>query len=239
MSVVISYTSSNVAIIITDTRISFGKNQEYGYSDDNEKLYDLKYMGWSAGTGLAEFLDPFKSRLSMLRITNTDEIVDIYTKTIEEAMIKYPELCEDIKTSNVIFSWIGYPDKNIYPCCNTGLMSMKHFGTNIAKADYEKFCILFPYEYDLDSSIKKDFEKKYSYKYSFDGDLNEVIRIMLNMFEEISNNAMSVSNICDIGIIFKDAENIIKLRIKDDVNELLLSIENCDLSSKIISYENW
>lgn len=37
MSVVINYLSKYVAIIAADTRINFGRNAEFGYSDDNIK----------------------------------------------------------------------------------------------------------------------------------------------------------------------------------------------------------
>jgi hypothetical protein len=38
MSVVITYMSDSISIIATDTRVSYGKNANWGVSDNNEKL---------------------------------------------------------------------------------------------------------------------------------------------------------------------------------------------------------
>ena len=84
MSVVISYVSENIAIIATDTRVSYGENREFGYSDNEQKLINLSFMGWAAGTGLTQFLDPFKEKLSNSRVTHTTQIEEIFLETIKE-----------------------------------------------------------------------------------------------------------------------------------------------------------
>lgn len=55
LTVNIGYASKCLSIIVTDRRINYGKNQEFGYSDNNNKLVNLKDMGWATGAGLASF----------------------------------------------------------------------------------------------------------------------------------------------------------------------------------------
>ena len=131
MTVAINYLSENLAITATDTRISLGKNQEYGYSDDNEKLFNLSYMGWCAGTGLTQFLDPFKSRLSKAKIYHTDEITKIFKEVIAETNEKYPSFTDFINESATVFSWIGVPNGYSYKCCRLGVLQKNQFGTEV------------------------------------------------------------------------------------------------------------
>ncbi|MEH7180298.1 hypothetical protein [Neobacillus vireti] len=45
MSVVIGYVSDYFSMVMTDTRITYGKNAEKGWEDHHEKLVSLPPMG--------------------------------------------------------------------------------------------------------------------------------------------------------------------------------------------------
>lgn len=62
MSVVINYTCDYFSLIATDTRITYknNTNEVLHWEDGREKLINLPNIGWTAGVGLAHFLDKFK-----------------------------------------------------------------------------------------------------------------------------------------------------------------------------------
>ena len=105
MSIVINYVSKYMAIIATDTRISYGGNAEYGFSDDNMKLVELPNMGWCSGAGYHDFLELFKSNLAQSTLHNPNEIEVLFNNSIEVAIDKSILIFEeDIKASAVTFS---------------------------------------------------------------------------------------------------------------------------------------
>jgi hypothetical protein len=52
MSVVIGYVSDYSSIIMTDTRITYGKEAEMGWNDHYGKLVSIPNMGWATGVGV-------------------------------------------------------------------------------------------------------------------------------------------------------------------------------------------
>ncbi len=221
MSVVISYVSENIAIIATDTRVSYGENREFGYSDNEQKLINLSFMGWAAGTGLTQFLDPFKEKLSNSRVTHTTQIEEIFLETIKETNEKYPYFKTYIEESVAIFSWIGLRNNSDKKSCRLGIVSMKNFGARLAYIQDNYFYILYPSEYGKNQSLIDDMLKNHNLIYEYKGNVRELLSKIFKIFKHISDNTNDVSKICDVGVCVINNNNVCKFNIKDNIDELV------------------
>lgn len=114
MTTVISLSNEYCSIIITDNRENYGCLGELGYEDGRTKLINIPDMGWVCGAGLADFLDLLKDTLSKSKITTTDDIESVYKKVISEYKNNNNDFEEDIKSSVMIASWIGFDGEDIF-----------------------------------------------------------------------------------------------------------------------------
>lgn len=64
MSGVIGYVTDQFTILITNTRITFERNAEFGWDDDNKKLVSIPNLGWATGVGVFDFISRFYDKLT-------------------------------------------------------------------------------------------------------------------------------------------------------------------------------
>jgi hypothetical protein len=83
MSVVIGYVSDYFSIVMTDTRITYGKDAEMGWNDNVEKLVSIPNMGWATGVGVFDFIHNFNRKLAKLNNTTVRIIEELFEKTLE------------------------------------------------------------------------------------------------------------------------------------------------------------
>ena len=219
MSVVINYVSKYMALIATDTRITWGKYGEFGYTDGNEKLIDLQNMGWAAGAGLSSFLDLFKNKLSEEDITDTDRIKDIFEEIYNEEVCQYPELQNEIRQSVASASWLGMTNNDIF--LRVGIFS-KNIDDTIGFLLNDRFYLFYPRNYLDDLVLIKNFEENndldFTYDYMNPSSFQQLIQKVFIMFKQISETSDGVSNNCDIGIIYLSREGVQKLKASFNIS---------------------
>lgn len=239
MTVNIGYVSKYLSIIVTDRRINYGENQEFGYSDNNNKLINLKDMGWATGAGLANFLDDFKEKLSESEVKNSDDVIALFHDVVEKAKQDEPDFAEHIDKSVGMISWFSALEDLSDFFFRVGLLSNSDFGRNIALLNNEELQIVYPTEYLDDIAKVRELEKRYDMKIKFDGDLNKIFSRIFTIFSEISKESNFVSSICDVGLHFLNSEGFFKVRFSGEVEELLNDLysgkieERYELVSKI------
>ncbi|WP_316569612.1 hypothetical protein [Neobacillus sp. YIM B06451] len=238
MSVVINYVSEFISIIATDTRISWGKNAEYGYDDDNEKLVDLPQMGWTSGVGLGWFLDTFKENLAAEEISNPAQIEEIYSQAIMETMESRPGFEEEINKSALAASWIGLSEERDKVFCRIGLLNKELFGEVIKLLPFNQLFVLYPWEYLENPERANEFEGRYSFYHEFDGDIIAILKKICSMFDELSETK-SVSKICDIGVQFIAPDGIYKIRIREDIQLIIDELNKDIIPGKFTKHVNF
>lgn len=228
MTVIINYSSSYFSIILADRRTNFGEHQEYGYDDNKSKLIDLENMGWASGTGLSVFLEEFKARLSKGNFNQVEEMYEVFSQSVQDCKIKFPEWSHHIEESCATASWIGISEdlKNIL--FRIGLFSLEQKGYPV-RLFSNKLVILYPPEYLSNIDKQSELEKRRKIAPELEENLDEVIKMMFLTFVEISNSSKHVSSLCDMGIQILDKYNILKLRISGEVEDLLDAIEKNEL----------
>jgi hypothetical protein len=237
MSVVINYVSKYIAIIASDTRINYGRNAEFGYSDDNIKLVNLPNMGWCSGVGYHDFLELFKNKLAQFELSDPREIETIFNESIEQAIVDSMLLhIEDINSSAVSFSWVSTTPEDIF--CRIGLMSKQYFDNNLMLMNEGEFHIFYPGEYLDNLNIVSQFKETFNLQFQLAHDdpdlLSKLINRTLSMYNYISNQAQTVSRTCHIGILLLSQQGIDKFRSIVDVD--LLEAQGGNVSLEQISH---
>ncbi|MEK5390197.1 hypothetical protein NSQ59_07405 [Margalitia sp. FSL K6-0131] len=230
MTTVISLSNEYCSIIITDNRENYGCLGELGYEDGRTKLINIPDMGWVCGAGLADFLDLLKDTLSKSKITTTDDIESVYKKVISEYKNNNNDFEEDIKSSVMIASWIGFDGEDIF--FRTGTMSEKHFEKNLYCIGENYINIVYPGDYLNELDKVEELENKFELNVE-EKDFFTILNYLLKIFNYISNNSNTVSTTCDIGIQILQADGIYKLKISGEVEELISLIETDNIGSKI------
>jgi hypothetical protein len=223
MSVVINYVSKHIAIIASDTRVNYGRNAEFGYSDNNIKLVNLPNMGWCSGVGYHDFLELFKNKLAHAEVNDPRETEAIFKESIEQAIVdSMLSHIEHINSSAVSFSWVSTTPEDIF--CRIGLMSKKHFDNNLTLMNEGEFRIFYPGEYIDDSNLVRQFEETYNLQFQLAPDdpdlLSKLLDRKLSMFNYISNRAKTVSRTCHVGILLLSQQGIYKFRSIVDIDSL-------------------
>lgn len=231
MSVVVNYASDFLTIIATDTRISYGKNAEFGFHDDQEKLINLKNFGWSAGVGLGKFLDEFKYALGNAEVHSVGEIEEIFSKTVEKASIEQPEFKEYIDNSVASFSWIGSDEGKIL--CRLGLISKEAFDSRVKLLGNGNIFVMYPPEYLNNPELAFELEERYGVVHPFNGSLDDILKTILSIFAEIADKSNSVSDTCDVGIMCILPDGVYKGRIKGEVSLLQTELQSGNIPMQI------
>jgi hypothetical protein len=231
MSVVIGYVSDQFSILMTDTRITYGKNAEFGWDDNYEKLVSIPRMGWVTGVGVSDFIERFNEKLSKVAFGTVRKLEEMYVNTLEKEKQISECPIDHIDSTVITCSWLEYVDNR--KRCKVGLLCNEHFGKNLKELVHHRINILYPFDY-LDNLNKvEDIERKYCHIANFDGNLEKLVGHLLLIFAEISSNSFSVSSICDIGIhIFKN-NIVMKLKIKEEIRPLIKAAQNGTLMNML------
>jgi hypothetical protein len=224
MSVVIGYVTDHFSIIITDTRITYGKNAEYGWDDNYEKLVSIPRMGWATGVGVSDFIEGFTQKLSRVTFGTVRKLEEMYVNTLEKEKQKNECPIDHIDSTVMTCSWLDNVDNR--KRCKVGLLCNEHFGKNLKELVHHQINILYPFDYLDDLNKVEDIEKRYSKIEDCDGDLEKLMKHLLLIFAEISANSFSVSSICDIGIHLCKNNDIYKLKLKEEIRPLIKASQN-------------
>lgn len=231
MSVVIGYVSDYFSIIMTDTRITYGKDAEMGFDDNNEKLVSIPNMGWAAGVGVFDFIHKFNRKLGKMKHTTVQVIEELFEKTLEQEKHKHEFIRDYIDSTVITCSWVGAQDnKNKF---RVGLLNNEHFGNRLVELGQNHITVLYPYDYLDDLSKVENLEKRFSMYSEFDGNLEKLLQYLLQIFAEISANSYGVSRICDIGIQVYLDNDLYKFQLKEDVRPLIKAAKDGTILNKL------
>jgi hypothetical protein len=224
MSVVIGYVTDQFSIIMTDTRITYGKNAEYGWDDNYEKLVSIPRMGWATGVGVCDFIENFNKILSRVAFGTVGKLEEIYVNTLEKEKQKNECPLDHIDSTVITCSWLDKEDNR--KRCKVGLFCNEHFGKNLKELVQHQINILYPFDYLDDINKVEAIEKRYSKIEECDGNLEKLMEHLLLIFAEISANSFSVSSICDIGIHLLKNNDVCKLKLKEEIRPLIKAAQN-------------
>lgn len=153
MTLVLSYVNENFCTIISDRRVSYGSNQEFGFDDNDIKLVKLNNLGWASGSGWVDYLTNLKTKIASTEIENTSGIVKIYKDVSESLLKSKPDHAEDIDNSCVVLSWLS---ENF----TIGILSRQLSRDSISFLNTNQLFILYPADYQNDESKVEKLEKK-------------------------------------------------------------------------------
>ena len=217
MTVVIGYLNEHFSVLATDTRLIFGKDST-DHTDRILKLRSMPYpFGWCAGLGFAGYIDKFKDLTTKCYIRNIDEIKNICKRAREEALQEYPDKLDDIETSNIFGSWPSDTDTDTGVSCEIGWIRFINGEITIDHITKNTYSIGYPA--DANAEYIEQLTIKYNLKASHNGNLNQIINVILQIFNEISMQSSDVSRICEIGIQLK--KGLSKLSLSGEIEELL------------------
>lgn len=231
MTVVLCYLNNICSIIVADNRISYGKNQEWGYKDNNNKLIDLRNMGWASGTGFADYLDEIQSSLSKLKAKSTDDTKLVYRNVIEKCKKQQPLYSDDIDESVLIASWVGTSNPDFSDAyLRIGFLCNKYYGDEFQFLQKGYTIIFYPGDYD-DTAKRKYIDDNFNFEPQ--QDMNFALKNMLSIFKVISSNSSQVSETCDIGMQVIKGNGIYKLRRGGHINQLIKEFDADNVESKM------
>lgn len=231
MSVVIGYVSDFFSIIMTDTRITFGKEAEMGWDDQYEKLVSIPNMGWATGVGVYELILNFNKNLANMKSTSVENIEVLFKKTLEIEENKNGYLKENFDATVITCSWVCHEeDKNKF---RIGLLNKQQFGSKLVYLRHNHVTILYPYDFLDDFSKVDNIEKKIRLNSESNRNLEKLLHHLLQIFAEISANSIGVSRICDIGIQIFLGKDLYKFKLKDNVQPLIKAAKDGTLLPKL------
>lgn len=225
MTVVINYVSDFFSIILTDRRVSYGLNGEFGYSDDAKKLINLSEMGWAAGAGLADYLTKLKTRLSKTEINSIEEIMTIYEETTNGSVVREEEYKEHIHNSVASFSFHNFDlDKQKFNF-HIGLLTRAYVDEeNIKAVPLNKINIFYPSDLIIDEINGPIISEKHDVFYE-NPNLEGVIKRLLDAFLDIYRVSKFVSEKCDLGLEIILPDGMYKMKLSGSIHDL---IEVCE-----------
>lgn len=231
MSVVIGYVSDYFSIVMTDTRITYGKNAEMGWDDNVEKLVSIPNMGWATGVGVFDFINNFNRKLAKLKNTTTIIIEELFEKTLEHEKNNNEYLKAQFDSTVITCSWVGKEENKSK--FRVGFLNKEHFGNRLMELGNNHITILYPYDYLADLRKVDNIEKRFNMYTEFDGNLGKLLQHLLQIFAEISANSFGVSRICDIGIQVYLDNDLYKFHLKEDVRPLIKAAKDGTLLNKL------
>ncbi|GAB1798638.1 hypothetical protein [Priestia megaterium] len=220
MTLVISYVSDTISVIISDRKVSKGKEAEEGFSTDEIKLIPLRNMGWSSGAGHAGFLNYSKEVLSDLFTYQVTDVAKTYTKAMDYCKKIDPENSKWIEESVVVASWRG-PGEGGNQRFYIGVLSKEHIKNEMPSLLVDNYIfVLYPNDYLKDLDKVRAIQDKYGYLYEFEDSAEKLFDRLLNIFREIAINSEFVTEYCDIGVYDNHLVGE-KKRISGDVSDLI------------------
>jgi hypothetical protein len=228
MSMVLCYYCDNYSIIATDTRNSQTEyNGEVSDFDDNDvKLHNLIHLGWAAGVGHNWLIKTFDYD-GVTPYTDTAELM-------ERAHSKMKEIGSNLHDREMI----AKTDKDILEkyldtTCIALSNRTKPFQIDIITGDQRtkrmqmrELYGLFPIDYINDPTKLRAIKSKYFSQLVPDNNLDDAVKFMAVVFQEVSKESPWVSDTCDIGIIrHMFTGEVVKYRLRKQVDEIINSKE--------------
>lgn len=231
MTINISYVTQGMSMIISDKRLSHGLKGEYGYTDGNEKLINLKEMGWASGSGLYNFIEPFNQKLSKTTIEKIEDVMDIYEETVRQTVNQYPQYQEEIEKSIVSFSFHNFDFNEKEFKFHIGILKREYLSDHgIREVPNNVFYIIPPS--DFTPYVKKTAHTNQQIKRN-NNQFEDILKEGLEIFKELSVDSRFVSEECDIGIHTLLKDGIYKFKISGEVNMLLEKLDEGLIKERI------
>jgi len=231
MTINISYVTQGMSMIISDRRLSRGLKGEYGYTDDNEKLINLKEMGWASGAGLYNFIKPFNQKLSEATIEKIEDIIDIYEEVLQQTITNYPQYQKEIEKSIVSFSFHNFDFTKKAFQFHVGILKREYVGENGIKLVPDDVYYIIPPS-DFNPYIKEKANVNKQIKKG-NNQFEDILKQGLETFKEVSLDSKFVSKECDIGIHTLARDGIYKFKLSGEVNELLRKLNEGSIKEEI------
>ncbi|MGK5654958.1 hypothetical protein [Brevibacillus formosus] len=220
MTVVIGFTAENFSILATDTRLFVNGRKEDGILDNYNKLYDLPYpLGWCCGAGFNHILENFVQEISANSLGIFFKDINSFTKNLFDVTAEaHSEFIESIEKSSIFSTWF-YENGDTNKLHSIAYMLKQSNSIGIQKNTY-----FIDWPYDYTDEMVATFVNKYDLRGDHNDNLDFALSKILHMFNEISSNSDGVSRICDIGIQIDTSKELMKHRIKNNIENLLLSV---------------
>jgi len=220
LSVVIGYVTETVSLIVTDTRITFGREPDRYFEDGHKKLINLDQFGFAAGAGASDFLTDLNELLDDPNLNSIDSIETVFNNCYEEHLHKKIYTSSELNSSALLMSWISIIDE--LPKCRVGILN-KEMG-DLKFINDNHFFVLYPKEFQDNKDLVKKFEKTFEKEYVFNNDVNEILIRMLKRFDYIQSLSEMTSNIAEYGLfgfnrngLIKQTDKVVLSASKNDV----------------------
>ncbi|GAA0343915.1 hypothetical protein GCM10008931_38990 [Oceanobacillus oncorhynchi subsp. oncorhynchi] len=234
MTININYVVDDFALIMSDRRLSKGLKGDFGYTDDNKKVVNVRHMGWFTGAGLYNFITPFVNTISKSGTLEIDEIVEIYKELNKEVYDLNPEYREKLEDSSVSFSFVTGNGLTNFPKLYIGYLNSDSLkGDTLQVIPDDCFRIIRPSDYQGEIEDLKVFSNEYTENRG-SKKLEDVIKRFLLIFKELLDGSNLAIEECDIGIYRKNGRGFSKYILSGNVNDLLTSHD----SGKILELIN-
>lgn len=185
MSVVFNVLKNDYSLIATDTRIMLVDTSVSQYSDEYSKLYISKH-GWVSGTGVGELIRNMIDKLD-------EEVENNLHEEILKLSSKYN--LEDLQRTLISFSTLD-DEKHL---------KLFFLGSVYRLIDVKANILIAMQPSDIDEVKWNKIYETYSEKITVGrSDLDSDIKTIAEAINEVSKNCLSVSDICDIGILTRD-----------------------------------
>lgn len=222
MTINIYYVTDGMSMMLSDQRYNYGLGDEEKYhTDGNEKLINLKNMGWATGSGLYNFVYPFNEKLSNAEISHTDQIIKLFKETMNKTLKDSPQYSERMETTTVGFSYLGMNAEQTGYEFQIGFLTKQSVedGT-MAIIPPDALKIIAPEDFEGKISNLKALNKPENENSEEDHFL-KTIRVFLEVFDELSKDSKKASRECDIGIHICLEDGVYKAKLSGHVNDLL------------------
>lgn len=215
MSTVLSYNADKFKILISDTRTTKFTNESKIFDDSTLKIHYIDNYGFCTGIGIGELVsNTFNELLKHHFIDNTilQEAFRIAHKSIQDRCDE--GMLEPLKQSAVIVS----DTKEIY-IFSKCLLKMPDFNSDSASLRKNQLNIHFPF--DITNEEK---EKIHLLTQAIpEPTIENVLLVMLGIFQKISDISEDVSHICSIAILGHEIES--PFFLQNNVNEIINSLK--------------
>lgn len=187
MSVVFNLLRNDYSIIATDTRIMLADTSVQQYTDIYSKLY-MSEFGWVSGTGVGELIRNM-----------TDKLDDDSENNLHKEILKLSNsyTMEDLQKTLISFSTFD----------NKKQLKLFFMGSIYSLTNVQVNNLIAMSPIDIDRSKWNEIYNTYNWKitsslFNLDNDIKTVAEAIY----EVSRNCLSVSEICDIGILTRDGD---------------------------------
>ncbi len=231
MTSVLSYCNEKLSIIMTDTRLNFGKYQEGGYDDKTVKLTNIPTLGWAAGAGFHDFIENFHDLLSNTIIKQTGDVGTVYKNALNRTIAESPSYTDDIESSVGIASWVAANFKQVF--MRIGIFSYKHIGYEMGLVKPGEIDIVYPGDYLENPKKVELLKERFNVNVGEDLEFVQILDNMLEIFNFIANDSIYVSSFCDIGILLLVENQPVKLSISGKVLDILNDLRNGVIENRL------